>query len=117
MRPVERQGDAATCGHPNTGSSDVFVNDRGATRVGVDSAGGSITGPGAPRVLVNGAPFSLQGDSIAPHGPAPHQAPKTSNPSQNVFVCLPAAASPPPSPGQPAPQQPAPQQPPTPQQP
>lgn len=86
MRAVERQGDPATCGHPNTGSADVFVNDQGCTRVGVDTAGGLVLGIGGPRVLVNGAVISLQGDSIQPHGDGPHAAPKTANPSPNVFV-------------------------------
>lgn len=41
-------------------------------RVGVDSAGGVITGPGESSVLVNGSPISLIGDSVASHGDSPH---------------------------------------------
>ena len=41
-------------------------------RVGVDSAGGVITGPGESTVLVNGSPVSLIGDAVASHGTSPH---------------------------------------------
>ena len=45
-------------------------------RVGVDLvSSGIITGPGAPTVLVNGAPASVVGDTVAPHGPPPHAKP------------------------------------------
>lgn len=45
-------------------------------RVGIDLvATGIITGPGAPTVLVNGAPASVVGDTVAPHGPPPHSNP------------------------------------------
>lgn len=40
----------------------------GAARVGVDAAGGTITGPGVPSVKVNGAPISVPGDAVAAHG-------------------------------------------------
>lgn len=33
---------------------------------------GVIIGPGAPTVLVNGKPVSVEGDQIASHGSAPH---------------------------------------------
>ena len=48
----------------------------GATRVGNDSAGGIITGPGVPFVRVNGSSISVKGDSVAPHNPkdTPHMA-------------------------------------------
>lgn len=36
-------------------------------RVGVDSAGGLITGPGALTVFVNGSQMSLDNDSVAFH--------------------------------------------------
>jgi uncharacterized Zn-binding protein involved in type VI secretion len=86
MPGVERQGDAATCGHPNTGSSNVFANGKGITRVGMDSAVGIIVGPGMPTVLVNGSPVSLPGDSVASHGDSPHSSAKTANPSSTVFA-------------------------------
>lgn len=44
----------------------------GVSRVGVDSAGGTITGPGVTSVVVNGSPVSVKGDSVAPHGDDPH---------------------------------------------
>lgn len=40
--------------------------------VGVDSAGGSIVGPGNPDWTWDGKPISLLGDSIQPHGNSPH---------------------------------------------
>ena len=33
MPGVERLGDPATCGHTNTGSTNVFANGKGVTRV------------------------------------------------------------------------------------
>jgi len=86
MARTERSGDKATCGHPNTGSRNVFINGRGSTRTGADSAGGTITGPGIPSVLVNGRVISVQGDSIVSHGKSPHNNAKTSNPSENVLA-------------------------------
>jgi uncharacterized Zn-binding protein involved in type VI secretion len=47
----------------------------GVSRVGVDSAGGIITGPGVPSVIVNGSPVSVIGDSVAGHGTGPHAGP------------------------------------------
>jgi uncharacterized Zn-binding protein involved in type VI secretion len=86
MPGVERQGDAATCGHTNTGSTTVFANGKGITRVGVDSAGGTITGPGSSSVYANGSPVSLPGDSILSHGISPHDSPVTASPSTNVIA-------------------------------
>lgn len=86
MGKVEREGDAATCGHVNTGSPNVLINGKGATRVGKDTAGGLIIGPGEPTVLVNGYPISIRGDLIAGHGKSPHDAPTTNNPSPDVFA-------------------------------
>lgn len=66
----------------------------GASRVGVDSAGGTINGPGEPSVLVNGSPISLVGDAVADHGNGKHDAPTMSGSSGTVkagaagkFVC------------------------------
>lgn len=44
----------------------------GVSRVGVDSAGGTITGPGISSVIVNGSPISVVGDTVAPHSSGPH---------------------------------------------
>lgn len=46
----------------------------GASRVGTDSAGGTIIGPGASTVKINGKNVSLKGDSVTPHPPidTPH---------------------------------------------
>lgn len=44
----------------------------GITRVGIDTAGGVIQGPGAPLVTINGAPVSLVGDSVTGHGSGSH---------------------------------------------
>ena len=86
MPGVERQGDPATCGHPNTGSKNVFADGFGVSRVQADSAGGTILGPGSATVFVNGFNVSLPGDSIAAHGLQPHLAPVTSKPSDTVFA-------------------------------
>lgn len=67
----------ATCGHPQSGSSRVTVQGMGVCRVGIDSAGGIITGPGNPRVTVEGVPISVAGDSIAGHGDSPHSSART----------------------------------------
>lgn len=87
MRNVERKLDPATCGHLATGSINVFVNSRGAARVGLDIAGGIILGPGNPTVLVNGFPISLIGDAVAGHGDSPHNSPNMTVGSNNVFSC------------------------------
>lgn len=76
---ASNQSAPATCGHPQTGSSRVTVQGMGVCRVGVDSAGGIITGPGNPRVTVEGAPISVVGDSIADHGDSPHSSAKTTS--------------------------------------
>ena len=86
MPGVERQGDAATCGDTNTGSSTVFVNGKGITRIEVDSAGASIIGPGSSTVFAEGSKVSLPGDAITGHGVSPHAAPVTANPSTDVFA-------------------------------
>lgn len=46
----------------------------GASRVGTDSAGGTIAGPGESTVKVNGKTISVIGDSVTPHAPldTPH---------------------------------------------
>ena len=86
MPSVSRQGDPATCGHPNTGCASVLVNGKGATRVAVDSAAGIIIGPGSQTVFVEGERLSLNGDSIAGHGKSPHSSPRTANGSTDTFA-------------------------------
>ena len=93
MPGIERQGDAATCNHPNTGSSKVFANGRGVSVVREDTAGGGlIIGPGAYSVMVGGSPVSLPGDLILPHaccgspGCGPHCAATTTSESEDVIV-------------------------------
>ena len=86
MGHVIRKGDSASCGHTASGSINVIVNGRGASRVGQDSAGGLILGPGEPTVLVNGFPISLRGDAVAGHGDSPHNAPTMTGGSNNVFA-------------------------------
>jgi uncharacterized Zn-binding protein involved in type VI secretion len=48
----------------------------GVGQVGVSIVGGGIiTGPGIPNILVEGQPISVIGDTVAPHGEAPHTNP------------------------------------------
>lgn len=79
-----RQFDTASCGHPASGSSNVFINSRGAARVGRDNAGGLILGAGASTVFVNGFPLSLAGDAVAKHGKNKHAGPSMTGGSTNV---------------------------------
>ena len=81
-----KAGDIASCGHPATGSPNVFINGLGATRVGLDIAGNLIVGPGNPTVTVNGLPISVVGDVIVGHGEPPHSAAVTMAIPGNVFV-------------------------------
>ena len=86
MPNIERAGDPATCGDPNTGSTTVFANGQGVTRVLVDTAVGLIIGPGSQSVFVEGSKVSLPGDAVIGHGLPPHAAPVTANPSPDVFA-------------------------------
>lgn len=89
---VERAGDLASCLDANTGSDTVFADGKGITRVGEDSAGGEILGPGSSTVLVEGKNVCLPGDSIKAHGDSPHAAatagdgPGTDNESLYVLI-------------------------------
>ena len=82
---------AATCGDVQTGSTTVFVNGNGITRLGVDTvAGGLITGPGSLTIFAEGAGVSLPGDTVLPHPPCdsgnPHCVATTNaGGSPNVF--------------------------------
>lgn len=59
----------------------------GFCRVGVDVAGGTITGVVQDgTVFVNGAIASVDNDPVAPHGVAPHAAPVMIAGSKNVFI-------------------------------
>jgi len=86
MPLISDEGTAATCGDPQTGSSKVFVVGKGACRVNVDTAGGSILGPGAPKVFVENSVVSLVADNIAGHGLFPHSSPVTQVTQNKVFA-------------------------------
>jgi uncharacterized Zn-binding protein involved in type VI secretion len=58
----------------------------GVSRVGVDSAVGTILGPGIPSVIVNGAPISIKGDAVAGHGLGEHSGPIMVGSSSTVFA-------------------------------
>jgi len=59
----------------------------GIARVGVDKAGGVVTGNLAPTVFINGSPVVVKGATIAPHGRAPHDAAVMDEASVDVFAC------------------------------
>lgn len=59
---------------------------KGVGRVGVDSAGGVITGVLAPNVIVNGSPIVLVGAAVTPHGTGTHSSPVMVEGSSTVFV-------------------------------
>lgn len=58
----------------------------GIARVGVDSAGGAITGGGQSTVYVNGALAAVLGDSVAPHGVGEHASAVMAEASSSVFA-------------------------------
>ena len=76
----------ATCGHSQTGSSKVFFEGMGASRVEVDTAAGLIIGPGSQNVFIEGKKLSLEGDAVAGHGKPPHSAPVTTSTLTKVNV-------------------------------
>lgn len=47
---------------------------------------GAITGPGAPKVMINSIVSSVVGDSVSAHGEAPHTAPTIATGSAVVFM-------------------------------
>lgn len=53
-------------------------------KVGFSTAGGVITGPGIPNILVEGQPISVVGDLISYHGDPPHSAPTITTGSATV---------------------------------
>jgi len=71
MPGVETATLIATCGDPQTGSTTVFVNTFGVSRVGTDMAIGPILGPGSQTVFAEGFNVSLPGDVVSPHPPCP----------------------------------------------
>ena len=79
-------GAKATCGHLSEGSTTVFADGKGITRVNKDKAGGLITGPGSVGVFVEGFKVSLSKDEIKSHGDSPHDAATTAEPSTTVFA-------------------------------
>jgi len=58
----------------------------GISRVGVDAAGGTITGNLAPTVFVNGSPIAVKGAAVAGHGLPPHASPTMSGSSSTVYA-------------------------------
>lgn len=59
----------------------------GIARVGVDTAGGTITGNLAPTVLVNGSPVAVKGAAVAGHAPGGvHLNPTMDGASATVFA-------------------------------
>ena len=69
MPGVETAQLPATCGDLQTGNSTVFANLLGISRIGIDTAMGTILGPGSQTVFVEGIKVSLPGDVILPHPP------------------------------------------------
>ena len=53
----------------------LYIGGLQVARVGVSTAGGVITGPGADTTTFLGSKVSLDGDLVAPHGSAPHALP------------------------------------------
>ena len=58
----------------------------GIARVGVDTAGGTITGNLAPTVFVNGSPIAVKGAAVAGHGAGPHASPTMDGASGKVYA-------------------------------
>lgn len=54
--------------------------------VGIDSAGGTITGNLAPSVTINGSPVALVGAAVAGHGTGSHSGPTMATGSSTVFI-------------------------------
>lgn len=58
----------------------------GMSRVGTDSAGGTILGGGQSSVYCNGSLVAVIGDSVSGHGPGPHAGPVMVGGSDTVFA-------------------------------
>ena len=52
----------------------IYINGLQVARVGVSTAGGVISSPGAPTVTFLGSKVSLDGDEVTPHGTGIHAA-------------------------------------------
>lgn len=95
MKAADKQGSPATCGCANTGSETVFIEGKGAVRVGFDHATGTIRG-GIGTVTVEGQKISVVHDPVDGHGSGPHGGPFTAHPAGTVFVGEGHAHPPPP---------------------
>jgi len=89
---TSRAGDRTSCnspGHVNSGSDNVFINGRGATRVNIDMVNGNIIRVGETNkltVFVNGFPLSVNGDRAEHGNDPPHTSAKTANGSEDVLT-------------------------------
>ena len=72
--------------HLITGSDDVIIDGKPATRILADTGGAPIIGPGATTTFINGMPASLPGDAIVTHGKPPHSTPTTTSIQSKVFA-------------------------------
>ena len=86
MRLPTVAGATVTCGHQTTGNPKVLVEGKPISLVGESVAGGPILGPGSPKGLVQGIPVSVVGDAITPHGDNAHSAAVTTTLATRVFV-------------------------------
>lgn len=88
MKKVQRANcDRASCGHAGgAGALLVLINGRAAMRVGVDTAGALVQGPGARQVLVEGFALALDGDAVAPHGKGAHRTSRLTGGSPDVLA-------------------------------
>jgi uncharacterized Zn-binding protein involved in type VI secretion len=58
----------------------------GVSRVGADTAAGTIVGNLAPTVFVNGSPIAVKGADVAGHGRGPHRSPVMDGSSSSVYA-------------------------------
>ena len=58
----------------------------GISRVGVDTAEGTIVGNLAPTVLVNGSPAAVKGAEVSGHGRGSHRSPVMDGSSSTVYA-------------------------------
>lgn len=72
--------------HTITGSDDVIIDGKPATRILADTGGAPIIGPGATTTFINGMPASLPGDAIVSHGLPPHALMTTTSIQSKVFA-------------------------------
>jgi len=86
MRSPVLNGDIATCTDTATSTSNVLINNRSVCTVITSAAVGAILGPGSPKVRVNNAVISVNGDSVAPHGDTVHGTATMVATSVKVFV-------------------------------